>query len=124
MHALALDVGSGRFPDRERLGVVAESIVVADAGAAVPDGPYDALVTDPPYGRASPTGGEGVEALTRRVVTRWAAAVRPTGRLVVVSPGGADPVGPPWRRVASIPDRVHRSLTREFRVYAQDASRA
>ncbi|HXQ93587.1 MAG TPA: methyltransferase domain-containing protein [Thermoplasmata archaeon] len=109
----------GALANFEHLGVTAESIVVADAEAVGPDGAYDAIVTDPPYGRASPTGGELTEELTRRVVTHWARAVRPGGRLVIVQPGGADPVGSPWRRTAAIPDRVHRSLTREFRVYAQ-----
>jgi putative methyltransferase (TIGR01177 family) len=109
----------GALANFAHLGVVAESIVVADSGAVVPEGPFDALVTDPPYGRASPTGGEEAGRLARRVVGHWSTAVRPSGRIVVVVPGGDDPVGAPWVRVASIPDRVHGSLTREFRVYAQ-----
>jgi hypothetical protein len=35
-------------------------------------------------------------------------------------PGGPDPLPAPWTRVVSIPDRVHRSLTREFRVYERE----
>ncbi|HUI38863.1 MAG TPA: DNA modification methylase, partial [Thermoplasmata archaeon] len=77
----------------------------------------DAVVTDPPYGRASGTHGERPELLVSRVLPRWAEKVRAGGRVVVVLPGGPDPLGPPWRRVYSIPDRVHRSLTREFRVF-------
>jgi putative methyltransferase (TIGR01177 family) len=112
-------MAKGALTNFAHLGLVAESIVVDDAGSVAPEGPYDALVTDPPYGRASPTGGEDAARLARRVVEHWAPAVRPGGRIVVVLPGGADPIGPPWLRLASIPDRVHGSLTREFRVYAQ-----
>ncbi|HEV8050329.1 MAG TPA: RsmD family RNA methyltransferase [Thermoplasmata archaeon] len=113
-------MAKGALANFEHLGVVAESIVVADAEAVAPEGVYDAIVTDPPYGRASPTGGEDADRLTRRVVTHWAAAVRPGGRVVVIQPGGADALGAPWHRRAAIPDRVHRSLTREFRVYERE----
>ncbi len=104
------------------LGVSAEAVVEGDAGAVELPGPsndFDALLTDPPYGRASPTGGEGAPELVRRVLPRWAGRVRAGGRVVVVLPGGPDPLGPPWCLQRSVPVRVHRSLTREFRVYAR-----
>jgi predicted RNA methylase len=109
----------GALANFAHVGVEPEALVVGDARTVAADGAFDALVTDPPYGRASTTGGEDAAALTAGVVGRWARQVRRDGRLVVVVPGGPDPVGLPWTRVASIPDRVHRSLTREFRVYAQ-----
>jgi putative methyltransferase (TIGR01177 family) len=99
-----------------------EALWVEDAGAAADDaaaGRFDALVTDPPYGRASGSGGEPAAALVARVIPRWADRVRPDGRLVVLAPGGPDPVGSPWERVVCVRDRVHRSLTREFRAYAR-----
>jgi tRNA (guanine10-N2)-dimethyltransferase len=102
------------------LGVSAEHLVVGDAGTVEfpgSEGPYDALLTDPPYGRASSTRGEGADRLLARVLPRWAERLRPSSFAVVVLPGGPDPLGPPWQRLVAVPVRVHRSLTREFRVY-------
>lgn len=96
---------------RLRVGDAAEAFPPDDGGA------WDAIVTDPPYGRASGSGGESPEELVARVLPAWARLVRPKGRVVVILPGGEDPLEAPWRRVVSVPDRVHRSLTREFRVY-------
>jgi tRNA (guanine10-N2)-dimethyltransferase len=100
--------------------VSADALTVEDAAAgadAVPWPGVDAILTDPPYGRASSSGGEDPVGLIRRVLPRWAERVVPGGRIVLIGPGGDDPLGDPWKRVLAIPDRVHRSLTREFRVY-------
>ena len=97
-----------------------DSLTSADAGDAasrVEGARFDALVTDPPYGRSSGSGGEEPAALLARILPRWGERLRPGARMVVVVPGGPDPVPPPWKRVVSVADRVHRSLTREFRVY-------
>jgi SAM-dependent methyltransferase len=110
----------GALRNFHHLGVTASAMVVGDSGEvefAGSEGPFDAVLSDLPYGRSSGTGGEETGTLARRVIPRWAERVRPGGRLVLVVPGGEDPVEPPWRRVRSIPVRVHRSLTREFRVY-------
>jgi tRNA (guanine10-N2)-dimethyltransferase len=112
----------GAIANFAHLSLAPEALIVGDATETVPAGPFDALVTDPPYGRASTTRGEAAPELLRRVLARWAPAVRPNGRVVVVVPGGPDPLGPPWRRVGTVADRVHRSLTREFRVYARDGA--
>lgn len=101
----------GQEFQRLRVGDAAEAFAPDDGGA------WDAIVTDPPYGRASGSGGESPEELVARVLPAWARLVRPNGRVVVIVPGGGDPLHPPWQCVLSIPDRVHRSLTREFRVY-------
>jgi len=104
------------------LGLSPEAMVEGDAGAvdfADPELRFDAILTDAPYGRSSGTGHEPVAPLLRRVLGRWADRVRPGGRIVVVSSGGDDPLGPPWRRDESVAVRVHRSLTREFRVYVR-----
>ncbi len=88
------------------------------AAARFRPGSVDALVTDPPYGRASSTRGEAADSLAARVLSAWAPTLRPDGRIVAVVPAGsADPLGTPWVRAIAIPHRVHRSLTREFRVY-------
>ncbi len=110
----------GALRNLEHLGVSPESLVVGDAGDQsldVAPGPLDAILTDPPYGRSSSTGGEEGPALVARVLARWAGRVRPGGRIVVVLGDGSDPLGPEWVRLAAIPARVHRSLTRVFRVY-------
>jgi tRNA (guanine10-N2)-dimethyltransferase len=114
----------GALRNFAHLGVTAHELVVGDAGdVEFPGsaGPFEALLTDPPYGRASSTGGEASAELLARVLPRWAARVRPSGRVVVVVPGGPDPLPEPWRREVSVPVRVHRSLTREFRVYRRPA---
>jgi tRNA (guanine10-N2)-dimethyltransferase len=110
----------GALRNLARFGVDPERITVADAGETfrpgAPDG-WSAVLTDPPYGRASGTAGEPPEVLIGRVLPRWADHVRPGGKVVVVLPGGPDPLPAPWVRTLCVPDRVHRSLTREFRVY-------
>ncbi|MCI4351047.1 MAG: RsmD family RNA methyltransferase [Thermoplasmata archaeon] len=102
------------------LGLSAERWIVDDAGSAArefPRGSLDAIVTDPPYGRASSAGKEPLSELLARTLPAWAEAVIPDGRIVLIVAGGPDPLPLPWRRELSVPDRVHRSLTREFRVY-------
>lgn len=102
------------------LGVSAEAVVEGDAGEvdlAEPHLVFDAILTDPPYGRSSTTGGEATDQLVARVLPRWAEHVVPGGRIVLVVPRGSDdPPGLGIRRTA-LPVRVHRSLTREFRIY-------
>lgn len=104
------------------MAAVPARLAVADAAEAFapPSATaWDAVVTDPPYGRASSSGPERPAELLARVLPRWAELVRPGGRFVVVAPVGTPAIdlGEPWRMVVGIPDRVHRSLTREFRVY-------
>ncbi len=92
----------------------------ADAAREFSDASFDALVTDPPYGRASGTRGEAATDLWRRTIRVWASRVRAGGRLAVVVPAGTEAAIPGTRLELSIPQRVHRSLTREFRVYVRD----
>ncbi|MCI4319250.1 MAG: RsmD family RNA methyltransferase [Thermoplasmata archaeon] len=102
------------------LRLAAEAWIVDDASTAaqsIPPRSFDVLVTDPPYGRASSSGGETPPALIARVLQAWAPAVRPDGRIVLVTAGGPEPLPAPWQLELAVKDRVHRSLTREFRVY-------
>jgi putative methyltransferase (TIGR01177 family) len=105
------------------LGQTPEMLRQADAAEAAgefPVGAFDALITDPPYGRASGTRGEVPELLWRRALAAWTGRVRPGGRLAIVVPAGAEVPPLEARLEWAIRQRVHRSLTREFRVYVRE----
>ncbi len=110
----------GALRNLEHLGVRAEALAQGDARSVeLPGAPetFDALVTDPPYGRSSASVGAAPGRLVEETLARWVRRLRPDGAVVVVSPGGPAPLAPPWAEVGRAAVRVHRSLTREFRVY-------
>jgi predicted RNA methylase len=114
----------GALDNLAHLGVSAEALVVGDAGTVEFEDRelrFDVILTDPPYGRSSSTGGEAADRLVERVMPRWAERLAPAGRVVWVAPVGAPELPSPWERRLSVPVRVHRSLTREFRVYRRRA---
>lgn len=115
----------GALQNFAHLGQSPEVLRQADAAEAAsefPEGSFDALVTDPPYGRASGTRGEAPERLWSRALVAWTTRVRPGGRLGIVVPAGAAVPDLDARLELAIPQRVHRSLTREFRVYRREAA--
>ncbi|HEV2449390.1 MAG TPA: methyltransferase domain-containing protein [Thermoplasmata archaeon] len=105
----------------EHLGIQAERWLVGDAAELAgpfPAWSFDAVLTDPPYGRASGSGGEPPAPLLARVLAAWEHCLVPDGRVALAVPEGSPhPLGGPWRCEVAVPDRVHRSLVREFRVY-------
>jgi tRNA (guanine10-N2)-dimethyltransferase len=110
----------GALRNFAHLGVEASRIVEGDSGVVDFDDTglrFDAVLTDPPYGRSSSTGREDPSEVIGRVLPRWGERVREGGRLVVIVPSGAPRLPPPWSLRISVPVRVHRSLTREFRAY-------
>lgn len=110
----------GALENFNHLGQTPELLRQADASEAAmefPPASFDALVTDPPYGRASGTRGERPELLWNRVLRAWTDKVKPGGRLAVIVPAGGPAPELDARLELAIPQRVHRSLTREFRVY-------
>ncbi|MFZ1023994.1 MAG: RsmD family RNA methyltransferase [Thermoplasmata archaeon] len=114
------DMVRGALQNFAHVGLVPESMTVGDSaavGKAIEGAYWDALVTDPPYGRASGTGREPVSDLLARTLPVWASHIRPNGRIVIIAAGGEESIPLPWTRVMTVSDRVHRSLTREFRVY-------
>jgi len=109
----------GALQNLAYLGVAADELVVGDArnvDFADPSQRFSAIVTDPPYGRSSSTGGEGAAELVRQVLERWSHRLTPDGRLVVIVPAGGAASLPGTPRF-HVPVRVHRSLTREFCLY-------
>lgn len=110
----------GALQNLAHLGVSADAVLAGDAGTVEFEDsatPFDALLTDPPYGRSSTTGGEPADRLVARVVPRWAQRVKPGGRVVLIVPAGTPPLEGVGPVAVSVPVRVHRSLTREFRAY-------
>jgi tRNA (guanine10-N2)-dimethyltransferase len=110
----------GALQNLAYLGVAAEELVAGDArdvDFTDEARTFSAIVTDPPYGRSSSTGGESSSELVAGVIERWSKRLTPDGRIVLINPTG----GPPLRMLGSprfrIPVRVHRSLTREFCLY-------
>ncbi len=110
----------GALANFAHLGVSAEELVVGDAatvGFASATGPFRAVLTDPPYGRSSSTGAESADRLIARTVPRWGERLSAGGRVVLVVPSGAEALASPFELRLAVAVRVHRSLTREFRVY-------
>ena len=108
------------FARFDRTPVLLRQADAAEAAEEFPTASFDALVTDPPYGRASGTRGERPDRLWARTLPTWAEKVRPGGRMALILPKGAPPPAIPGRLELVIPQRVHRSLTREFRVYVRE----
>lgn len=114
----------GALRNFAHLAVPVESLLVGDAGEVEFEPStirFDAILTDPPYGRSSATGGEAVGRLVERVLDHWSSRLVPGGRVVVIVPAGAPPSLPRWEARVAVAVRAHRSLTREFRVYERPA---
>lgn len=110
----------GALTNLGHFGQTPESLRVEDGASAADsfsEGTFAALISDPPYGRASGSGNEDPESLTARVLQAWAPKIRAGGRIVVALPGPWNPLPDPWELELAVPERIHRSLTREYRVY-------
>ena len=82
-------------------------------------GPADAIVTDPPYGRAASTVKESVESLYRRAFEAFSDTIKPGGKLAVVLPS-RDHIRFGLEHFSLVNDfsvKVHGSLTRHFCVF-------
>jgi tRNA (guanine10-N2)-dimethyltransferase len=99
------------------------TVFQADVGAA-PDlvDQVDAIVTDLPYGRASSSGAEGLQALYDRALDAFRRLLRPGSRAVVgcAVPGLLRPEVHGFRVAETHEERVHRSLTRHYLVLSRD----
>ncbi|NLL95047.1 MAG: methyltransferase, partial [Thermoplasmatales archaeon] len=87
---------------------------VGDVGDAF--GKVDRVVTDPPYGRSTHTGGEMVDSICGRALSSFPGILRDGGSAGVVFPRRLD--APPGLRLSGIEvQKVHRSLSRHYHVF-------
>ncbi len=93
-----------------KFGLQAE-LEIKDVGNI--NGHYDAIVTDPPYGRSSSTGGEEIYELYSRAFESFS---RVTNKVVIALPDeSAIKIGQRFFDLKELyPYRVHRFLTRYF----------
>ena len=81
-------------------------------------GKFDAVLTDPPYGRSSSTGGEGLKRLYSRAFAAIGESLVEGGRLGIVVPDvSLVPQTKGLKLQKAIRQRVHRSLTRNFLIF-------
>jgi len=94
----------------ERFGVSANII---EGDVEVHSGHYDAIVTDPPYGRSSSSQGENIYGLYRRAFRKFSEL---TDRVAIVLPNerGIEIGKKYFTLVEEYPVRVHKSLTRHY----------
>jgi tRNA (guanine10-N2)-dimethyltransferase len=86
-------------------------------------GPFDAVMSDPPYGRASWTAKEKPRDLCRRALSAIAEHLKPGGRAALVFPfADAAALAPPSLALEQAHvQRVHRSLERHYFVFVKRA---
>jgi tRNA (guanine10-N2)-dimethyltransferase len=80
-------------------------------------GKVDAIVTDPPYGRASYAGGLEAGELAKKFVSAADEMLKKGGRLVIVTPKEVRLRNPRLKKLAHYDIRVHKSLTRRITVF-------
>lgn len=114
---------AGTRAELERLGVRDAVVAEHDVGELPEWAPgVDAVVSDPPYGRSSTTNREAMDRLYDRFFAAAREALRPGGRLAVIFPSDAlrQRAAETFRLVGAHDQRVHRSMTRHWAVYARD----
>jgi tRNA (guanine10-N2)-dimethyltransferase len=76
----------------------------------------DAVITDPPYGRSTSTGGEKMEELYRRMFVSIVKILKNGGRCAMILPSMAHLSDLPDELIleSAVSHRVHRSLVRHF----------
>ena len=95
------------------------ALVQGDACETIPRG-ISRIVTDPPYGRASTTAGEGLESLYKRFFDRAEERLKSGGYLALVLPRKELMKYSDLRLVECHTTRVHSSLERHYVVYRKD----
>lgn len=108
---------AGTRENMEYFGLDLEDFDVLDI-SDIPDRfrGVDAIVCDPPYGRSTKTGGEGVDSIYARAFEAFPKTVRAGGMVGVCLPHVCDP--PQMRLEALYTQYVHGTLTRYYHVFA------
>ena len=107
----------------EGYGVRGATLEARDVGELpeLAGAPLDAIVSDPPYGRSSTTNQEPMADLYERFFLAAKDALKPGGRLAVISP--SEPLRAMAARhftlLESHDQRVHRSMTRHWGVFVK-----
>lgn len=109
----------GTMANIRQMGIKGKCELLALDVSAVPSlGKFDAIVTDPPYGRSSYMNRERPESLYRRAMKAFAGCLKQGGRLGIVLPDIALlQAGNDFTLETCIKQRVHRSLTRNYMVF-------
>lgn len=116
-------MAAGTRAELERLGIRDARVEARDVGELPEWAPgVDVVLSDPPYGRSSTTNRESMDKLYDRFFAAAHAALRPGGRLAVIFPSDAlrQRAARTFRLVEWHDQRVHRSMTRHWAVYARD----
>ena len=84
-------------------------------------GPLDVVVSDPPYGRSSTTNFEPMAELYDRFFESAYEALRPGGRLALISPSETlrERAAQRFRLVEAHDQKVHRSMVRHWGVFVK-----
>jgi len=77
----------------------------------------DAIVTDPPYGQGSYSGGLSPEKLVSEFIANASGMLKVGGRLVVVTPHTTKLKPKKLEKIEEYDIRVHKSLTRRINVF-------
>jgi tRNA (guanine10-N2)-dimethyltransferase len=114
----------GTRENLERLGIKGQyRLLRCDVSEIAGLGEFDAVLTDPPYGRSSSTGGESVKSLYGRAFGAISDSLAEGGRLGIVVPDvSLVPRVQGLKLQKTITQKVHRSLTRNFLVFRKDRS--
>lgn len=119
-------MASGTRRMLEEHGVTDARIEARDVGElpefAGGPGSVDAVVSDPPYGRSSTTNLEEMDALYERFFHAAREALKPGGRLAIITPSEAlrERAAQLFRLETSHDQRVHKSMTRHWGVFVRD----
>lgn len=75
----------------------------------------DAVVTDPPYGRSTNTGGENIKSIYKRAMTSFNDILKPGGCVGVIFPNLIDDSRLILQQMFI--QKVHRSLSRHYHIF-------
>lgn len=106
-----------------KFGVQGATVETRDVGELPEFAPkLDVVLSDPPYGQSSTTNREERDALYERFFVAAKEALRPGGRLGLISPSQElrERAAQHFTLVESHDQRVHRSMTRHYGIFRRE----